>query len=79
MPPPYRLRASCFNDNVCCHSQWRSYLYRHLPTLLVGGYALTGAWRSGVDELVRHLDDAVKPWIYVEYDWYADAYLTMPA
>ncbi|WXG42802.1 MAG: transposase [Promethearchaeati archaeon SRVP18_Atabeyarchaeia-1] len=49
-----------------------------LPTLLVGGYALTGAERKGADELVRLLHDEVKPQIYVEYDRYADAYLPMP-
>ncbi len=49
-----------------------------LPTLLVGGYVLTGAERKGADELVRLLDDAVKPQIYVGYDKYADAYLPVP-
>jgi putative transposase len=49
-----------------------------LPTLLVGGYVLTGAERKGADELVRLLDDAVKPQIYVGYDRYADAYLPVP-
>jgi putative transposase len=49
-----------------------------LPTLLVGGYALTGAEWSGADELVRLLHDAVKPQIYVGYDTYADAYLPTP-
>ncbi|RDE15715.1 MAG: hypothetical protein C4K47_02445 [Candidatus Thorarchaeota archaeon] len=49
-----------------------------LPTLLVGGYVLTGAERKGTDELVRFLDDAVKPQIYVGYDRYADTYLPVP-
>ncbi|WXG43280.1 MAG: zinc ribbon domain-containing protein [Promethearchaeati archaeon SRVP18_Atabeyarchaeia-1] len=49
-----------------------------LPTLLAGGYVLTGAERRGTDELVRLLHDAVKPQIYVAYDRYADAYLPTP-
>ncbi|WXG43725.1 MAG: zinc ribbon domain-containing protein [Promethearchaeati archaeon SRVP18_Atabeyarchaeia-1] len=52
---------------------------RVLPSLVaVGGYAETGAERKGADELVRHLHEAVKPQIYMEYDRYADAYLPMP-
>jgi putative transposase len=48
-----------------------------LPSLL-GGCVLTGGKRSGIDELVRGLYDAVKPKLYYAYDRYADAYLPMP-
>jgi hypothetical protein len=48
-----------------------------LPSL-VGGCVLTGAERSGANELVRSLYDAVKPKLHYAYDRYADAYLRMP-
>jgi hypothetical protein len=43
----------------------------------VGGYVETGVERSGIDELVRFLNDALKPKLYV-YDRCADAYLSIP-
>jgi len=48
-----------------------------LPSLL-GGCVLTGGKRSGIDEPVRFLYDAVKPKLYYAYDRYADAYLRIP-
>jgi len=45
---------------------------------VVGGCVLTGAERSGTDEPVRFLNDAVKPKLYYAYDRCADAYLCMP-
>jgi hypothetical protein len=48
-----------------------------LPSL-VGGCVLTGRKRSGIDELVRGLYDAVKPKLCYAYDRYADAYLRIP-
>jgi len=48
-----------------------------VPHCMVGGYVETGAERSGTDELVRSLYDAVKPKLYA-YDRYADAYLRTP-
>jgi hypothetical protein len=49
-----------------------------VPHCMVGGYVETGAERSGTDELVRFLYDAVKPKLYYAYDRYADAYLRTP-
>jgi len=49
-----------------------------LPSLLLGGCVLTGAERSGTSELVRFLNDAVKPKLHYAYDRHADAYLRMP-
>ncbi len=51
---------------------------RNVLPSLVGGYFLTGAERNGANELVRSLDEAVKPKLYYAYDKYADAYLRMP-
>jgi len=48
-----------------------------LPSLL-GGCVLTGAELKGTNELVRFLNDAVKPKLYYAYDRHADAYLRMP-
>ncbi|PSN82155.1 hypothetical protein B9Q02_12060 [Candidatus Marsarchaeota G1 archaeon BE_D] len=48
-----------------------------LPSLL-GGCVLTGAEVKGANELVRFLNDAVKPKLYYAYDRHADAYLHMP-
>ena len=45
-----------------------------LPSLL-GGCVETGAERKGINELVRFLNDAVKPKLYYVYDRYASAYL----
>jgi len=45
----------------------------------MGGCVLTGAERSGADEPVRSLRDAVKPKLYYAYDRCADAYLRTPA
>jgi len=47
-----------------------------LPSLL-GGCVLTGAERSGTDEPVRFLNDALKPKLYA-YDRYNDMYLRIP-
>jgi len=47
-----------------------------LPSLL-GGCVLTGGKLKGTSELVRFLNDAVKPKLYA-YDRYADAYLRIP-
>jgi len=49
-----------------------------LPSLLLGGCVLTGAELKGTNELVRFLNDAVKPKLYYAYDRHADAYLHMP-
>jgi hypothetical protein len=48
-----------------------------LPSL-VGGCVLTGAERSGANEPVRSLYDALKPKLYYAYDRCADAYLRTP-
>jgi len=48
-----------------------------LPSLL-GGCVLTGAERSGTDEPVRFLYDALKPKLHYAYDRCADAYLRAP-
>ena len=48
-----------------------------LPSL-VGGCVLTGAERSGTNEPVSSLNDAVKPKLHYAYDRYADAYLRIP-
>jgi len=48
-----------------------------LPSLL-GGCVLTGGKRSDPDELVRFLNDALKPKLCYAYDRYADAYLRIP-
>jgi hypothetical protein len=40
----------------------------------VGGYVETGGKRKGTNELVRFLNEALKPKLYA-YDRYADAYL----
>jgi len=47
-----------------------------LPSLL-GGCVLTGGKRSGTSELVRFLNDAVKPKLYA-YERYNDMYLSIP-
>ena len=47
-----------------------------LPSLL-GGCVLRGGKRSGTNELVRFLNDALKPKLYV-YERCADAYLRIP-
>jgi len=47
-----------------------------LPSLL-GGCVLTGAELKGINELVRSLNDAVKPKLYA-YDRYNDMYLHIP-
>jgi len=49
-----------------------------LPSLLLGGCVLTGAKLKGANELVRFLNDAVKPKLHYAYDRHADAYLRMP-
>jgi len=49
-----------------------------LPSLPLGGCVLTGAKRSGADEPVRSLYDALKPKLYYAYDRCADAYLRTP-
>ncbi len=51
---------------------------RNVLPSLVGGYFLTGAERNGADELVRSLNEAVKPKLCYAYDRHADAYLRMP-
>jgi len=42
----------------------------------VGGCVLTGAERSGINELARFLNDAVKPKLHYAYDRYNDMYLS---
>ena len=44
----------------------------------MGGYVETGAERNGVNELVRFLNDVVKPKLCYAYERYASAYLRMP-
>ena len=44
----------------------------------MGGCVLTGAELNGTNELVRSLNDAVKPKLYYAYDRYNDMYLPMP-
>ena len=44
----------------------------------VSGCVLTGAERSGSNELVRSLHDAVKHKLYYAYDRYNDMYLRIP-
>jgi len=48
-----------------------------VPHCMVGGYVETGAERKGTNELVRFLNDAVKPKLYA-YDRYNDMYLRIP-
>jgi hypothetical protein len=43
----------------------------------MGGCVLTGAEVKGANELVRFLNDALKPKLYA-YDRCADAYLRIP-
>jgi hypothetical protein len=43
----------------------------------VGGYVETGAERKETSELVRSLNDALKPKLYA-YDKYVPAYLRAP-
>jgi hypothetical protein len=49
-----------------------------LPSLPLGGCVLTGAERSGANELVRSLNDAVKPKLHYAYDRYNDMCLRIP-
>jgi hypothetical protein len=49
-----------------------------VPHCMVGGCVETGGKRKGTSELVRFLNDAVKPKLYYAYDRYADAYLRTP-
>jgi len=44
----------------------------------MGGYVETGAERSGIDEPVRSLHEAVKPKLCYVYDRYNDMYLRIP-
>ena len=44
----------------------------------MGGYVETGGKRKGTNELVRFLNDALKPKLYYAYDRYNDMYLPMP-
>jgi Transposase and inactivated derivatives len=48
-----------------------------LPSLL-GGCVETGAELKGTNELVRFLNDALKPKLYYAYDRYNDMYLRIP-
>jgi len=48
-----------------------------VPHCMVGGYVETGAELKGTNELVRFLNDAVKPKLYA-YDRYNDMYLRIP-
>jgi hypothetical protein len=50
-----------------------------VPHCMVGGYVETGAERSGIDEPVRSLYDAVKPKLHYAYDRYNDMYLCTPS
>jgi len=45
--------------------------------MVVGGYVETGAELKGINELVRFLNDALKPKLYA-YERYNDMYLCMP-
>jgi len=49
-----------------------------VPHCMVGGYVETGVERSGIDEPVSSLNDAVKPKLWYVYDRYNDMYLCMP-
>jgi len=42
-----------------------------VPHCMVGGYVETGAERSGANEPVRSLHDALKPKLHYAYDRYA--------
>jgi len=46
-----------------------------LPSLVVGGYAETGAELKAADEPVRLPHDAVKPKTYYSYDRHTDTYI----
>jgi len=48
-----------------------------VPHCMVGGCVETGGKRNGTSELVRFLNDAVKPKLYA-YDRYNDMYLCIP-
>ena len=45
----------------------------------MSGCVLTGGKRNGSNELVRFLNDALKPKLYYAYDRYNDMYLPMYA
>ena len=51
---------------------------RSPPRHAVGGYVETGVERSGVNEPVRSLHEAVKPKLHYAYDRCASAYLRAP-
>ena len=42
------------------------------------GWVLTGEKLKGTNELVRFLNDALKPKLYYAYDRYNDMYLRVP-
>jgi hypothetical protein len=48
-----------------------------VPHCMVGGYVETGAELKGINELVRFLNDTLKPKLYA-YERYNDMYLCMP-
>jgi len=53
----------------------RGWWDRNVLPALVGGYFQSGAQSKAIDELVRSLDETVKPQVEYSYDRYADAYL----
>ncbi|PSN83552.1 hypothetical protein B9Q02_10430 [Candidatus Marsarchaeota G1 archaeon BE_D] len=57
-------------EKRCLH-EWNRVV---LPSLL-GGCVETGGKRKGTSELVRFLNDALKPKLCYAYDRYADEYL----
>ena len=51
---------------------------RSPPHCMVGGCVLTGAERSGANEPVSSLNDALKPKLHYAYERYNDMYLRIP-
>ena len=60
------------------HTQEAGGLKMEGVSPLHGGCVLTGGKRSGTNELVRFLNDALKPKLYYAYDRYNDMYLCTP-
>jgi hypothetical protein len=70
-----RKRVELWMEGASQRREWWDSIV--LPSL-VGGCVLTGAERSGANEPVRSLYDAVKPKLHYAYDRCADAYLRAP-
>ena len=70
-----RKRVELWMEGASQRREWWDSIV--LPSL-VGGCVLTGAERSGANEPVRSLNDAVKPKLHYAYDRCADAYLRTP-